>query len=119
MLHRLSNWLQAQRAWKNDHVRTWHGLTSLDENGVSQFQRNCLLAIESLPLSLEFKQMGTSEAYFVSLIPNTNIEIFLYIDGAQVVGDHNIFRAEEWDFRTPDDLIQALTTTVSGLAHAT
>lgn len=112
MFQRFFQWFKDQKAWKADHIRTWSGMTALDSGGISKFQNAALSALENHGVQLPFQRMGEAEAYFLATIPNTEIEVFIYSDGAHVSGDQNLLRAEEWDYRTPDDLIQDLISTV-------
>ena len=119
MLSRVLGWFKEQKAWKADHIRTWAGMTELDSNGISKFQKNAISALEQQGVHLDFKRVGESEAYFLASIPSTEIDVYIYGDGAQVSGNENLLRAEEWDYRTPNDLIQELVSVICKHVPAT
>jgi len=119
MIRRFFDWLSERKTWKSDHMRTWKGFTEADSEGITKFQTKAISDIESQGVQLQFQRMGQSEAYFVATIQGTEIEVFIYSNGAQVMGNQNLLRAEEWDYRTPEDLIQALVSVVCKNAPAT
>jgi len=120
MFTRLLGWFREQKAWKADHIQSWKGLTELDSNGISRFQTLALGAFDSSTIQIQFERMGQTEAYFHATIPGTDLEVYVFSDGAQVLNDAKfLLRAEEWDYRTPDELFNDLLLTVSAAVNAT
>ncbi len=112
MIRKLLQWINRRKEWHADHLKTWDGMSVLDPTGVSKFQSTALASLQGHGIQLPFKQVGSSEKYLLASIPGSEIDVYLYVNGAQVVGEHNILVAEEWDFRTPDELIQELVRVV-------
>jgi hypothetical protein len=58
----------------------------------------------------EIKIEGESEKSIVGLLPRSRRRLWIYLDGAEIEDNKNKFRYfyEEWDFRTPDDMMRKL-----------
>jgi hypothetical protein len=99
----LKKW-RSSRAWSRDHAIAWQGQEIVGEGDLTPFQRE---AINSLATDLHgFRQhtLGTREHYLRCEYPGTNVFLLVYRDGAEVHGPIP-WRAEQWDFATPADLI--------------
>ncbi len=119
MFIRIFNWFKKRREWTKDHKQAWLGLAAVDANGVTEFQKLLLAYLELVFPELEFSREGKSEAYFVATIPNSKIKVFVFPDGAQVIKEKHLLRAEEWDYRTPAEMIDALDSVLRSCWHAT
>jgi len=108
MISRFFAWLKANRQWKIDHLSSFKPLQVPNSDGVTGFQLRAIERLNQAGVHLEFQRKGTREIYLQASIPGTDVEVFIYSDGAQVVGEYNNFVGEEGDFRTADDLIDKL-----------
>ena len=119
MLNRVFDWFMKRREGTADHKREWLGLTEPDANGVTRFQRMVLSHLETATPDLEFVRKGISEAYFIATIPDSKINVFVFPDGVQVVKNRHLLRAEEWDYRTPAEMIEELDLVLRTCRQAT
>jgi hypothetical protein len=115
----ISGWFRRQREWHADHKRAWAGQTEVDASGTSQFQRTVLAHLETAAPVLVFNKEGGQEAFFVAPIPNSNINVFVFPDGIQVLGKKFLMRSEEWDHRTPGEMIDELISVLRSRGCAT
>ncbi len=116
MIDKLIGWIKRQRQWRKDHLGSWRGKTEAGEDGLSSFQNECLKELESafsknnLMLAEKRVEEGKDEKFIVGLLPRSGRKLWIYLDGAEIEDNKNKFRYffEEWDFRTPDDMIREL-----------
>jgi len=50
--------------------------------------------------------------FLTAAIPNTDVKVYVYVDGGGLQGSQLDFRAEEWDYKTPEELIAELVNEV-------
>ena len=109
MFARIRQWFRDQRAWSAAHRAAWDPTAKKGEDGLSAFQRQCSEALRiAVPALMFEKHQGTSELYLVADLPNTKAKVYVYLDGSNIHETGNDFIAEEWDFKTPEELIQAV-----------
>lgn len=119
MIRRFLAWIQESRQWKIDHLASWRPLQVPDQDGITGFQSKAIERLNQAGLRFEFRRCGSREIYLQATLPATEIEVFLFSDGAQIVGEHNLFVGESGDFRTADDLIDKLIASTIEHARAT
>ena len=118
MLGRIADWWRAQKEWRRTHLRTFAEVAVVDSEGVTVFQRRLMDAIDHLiPRSAFRRESWGAEPYFVADVPGTNKKLFVYSTEAQFALSKTSINAdrwpfEEWDYRTPDDLIAAVVEDV-------
>lgn len=62
-------------------------------------------------LTFEAKELeGEKELYLVAGLPGSASKVFIYENGSSIHESGRDYIAEEWDFKTPDELIQAVVT---------
>jgi hypothetical protein len=112
MFKRLRTWFQRERQWHRDHVETWAGWTTAEPDGLCRFQRTCeaavATALNELGVSLhERRVVETKEGwkYVHFLLSPTELEFWLYCDTVEFTGRKLHRRLEEWDHRTPEDMV--------------
>jgi hypothetical protein len=111
MLKRLRNWLAENRAWNEEHRRTWAGVAEPGPDGLSSFQRETearvLAVLESRGMQLAKRRLvpteRNAEDYIVAEIPALNARISIYRDQTNVSSPAGNLRLEEWDARTPQE----------------
>jgi hypothetical protein len=108
MLKRLRSWFREQRTWHTEHEATWAPVKQVGSDRLTAFQRECKAAlVEALP-NLVFETNGEKELYLVAELPNRSAKVYVYEDGANIHEAGNDFIAEEWDYKTPHELITAI-----------
>lgn len=108
MLRWISAWFRKQQKWRDDHKREWAGLTGIGPSGVSLFQKKVLGRLEINAPTLVFRLEGKQEQYFVANVSDSGFKVFVFPDGIQVFEKRFLMREEEWDRRTPDEMIEIL-----------
>jgi hypothetical protein len=104
----------ARGQWRREHGEAFARAAERDHDGITQFQRDLLAAVVHLlpPRSFrtELHQDGTK--YMVARLPAADAELFVYANEAGIHGAalHRVF--EEWDFRTPSELIAAVRSSL-------
>lgn len=117
MLGRIREWWRAEKEWRRAHKLAFAEAATTDADGVTSFQRRLVSAVQpTVPLgSFNRVVAENGEAYFVAPVPGTSMQLFVYLNEAQLLGVPGPGRSsregriyEEWDFRTPDELINAV-----------
>ncbi len=120
MLARLfSRWRNA-RQWRREHVESFARVATPNEEGVTPFQAQCLAAVDSIVSRGAFQVAVHSDGtrYFVAPIPGTTAELFVHDTEAGIHGPSLDWRFEEWDYRTPEELVAKVVESLHEL-HAT
>jgi len=117
MLGRIREWWRAKWEWRRAHKLAFAEVATTDAEGVTSFQRRLVSAVQSTVLPDSFNRVvaQNGEIYFVAPIPETSMQLFVYANGAELTGAPTRGRSsregrsyEEWDFRTPDELINSV-----------
>ena len=126
MFGRIANWWREQKEWRQVHERAFGSVGIPDADGVTSFQRQLMAAVADVmpPSTFQRATMQGSpfagETYFVADIPGTKMQLFVYPREAGISNPPKtgILSAtkwgpyEEWDYRTPDELIAAVVEDV-------
>ena len=108
MFLRFTEWWKRLRARSVAHDSAWQSAGELGEDGLTNFQRLALPALEAVAGPLALSRVGTKEFYLTGPIHNTDLVVYLYTDEAQAHGSSRKFIAEKWDYDSPEALINAL-----------
>ena len=120
MLERIVSWWQQRGAWRREHVEAFARVSVADAEGITQFQRRVIEAVAfAIPSgSFELKVHADGTNYLVAPLPKTSAQLFVYDTEAGIFGGGEEVHFEEWDYRTPEDLIGNVVAYVRK-AHAT
>jgi hypothetical protein len=110
MFSRFTQWLKEQRRWHKDHETAWAPVIAVGADGLTPFQHKCQAAFVKAIPGLAFEQGGEKERYLVAGLPGTASKVYIYENGSNIHEPKHDFIAEEWDFKTPDELIQAVVS---------
>ncbi len=109
MFARVREWFREQRAWHRQHEAAWAAVTARGPDQLTTFQHQCTEALSRAVPGLTFeKKKGERELYLVADLPNTKAQVFVYENGSNIHETDRNFIAEEWDFKTPTELIEAV-----------
>jgi hypothetical protein len=122
MIGKLVTWWRSSRAWYAEHRQTWPPYTTLVD-GRSLLMAEAEGAISSASgahgLTVaerreeEFdRSRGAREVCVRFKLPPSDVEVWLYSDGAELDTPLTSDVFEEWAFRTPQDFLDELTAAV-------
>jgi hypothetical protein len=103
-------WIKRQRRWRRDHIAAFSLATQCGPDGITLFQRQCLNAVsDMLPLERFNRVAMTQEEgeYFEAAIGSSGAKAYIYPNEAMIFGGAHHSWFEEWDYLTPNDLIEA------------
>lgn len=124
MWKRFRRWLADNRDWNRQHRQAWSGVTSPGPGGLSVFQERCESAltreIRSAGLAIVERTIQPLERnetlLYIRLTPG-DLDVWICSAGAQFGYRTGDVRLEEWDARTPDELISEVTAGVVKMAR--
>lgn len=109
MFRRICGWLRQQRVWRKEHEAAWAPVTSRSTDKLTTFQHQCAQALKSAIPDLMFEVVkGEKELYLLADLPNTKAKVYVYENGSNIHEARHDFIAEEWDFKSPSELIDAV-----------
>jgi hypothetical protein len=119
MFGRIKQWWRAERTWRREHIEAFAEATVCDTEGVTNFQRRLMASAESAVPAISFRREQSKEGgvglYFVADVPGTAMQLYVYPNEAgfgnapkRGLFADGVRPYEEWSFRTPDELIQAI-----------
>ena len=128
MISRFIAWWKSSRAWSADHRATWPTYTALVD-GKSRLMSEAEEAIRNVAASEGFSvgerveeafdgSNGKGEKCVRFKLEPTNVEVWLYSDGAQLDAPLRCQIFEEWDFRTPQDFVEELSASAIAMAKS-
>jgi hypothetical protein len=103
-----TEWQEKRRFKKAAREAAWQDANDTGADGLSNFERRVLAALEPVVGPLSLIRAGAKMPYLWGSVPNTNLVLYIYGDEAQVHGDRQIFRKERWDYDSPDAYIRDL-----------
>src|SRR3954469_1423411 len=128
MFKTIRQWKKEDSEYRRAHNAAFDPVRVVDPTGLSVFQRRAIAAIGDLVPPATFSQQRDAEGaiYLTADIPATQKRLYLYRSEAAVLLDTAIRRApywdyaiyEEWDFRTPEELIHAVRRDVRAAMEA-
>jgi hypothetical protein len=104
-------WVRRQREWRRDHIAAFAAAINAQPDGLTAFQHNALASVARFVPPHEFKRVPTKSKepdYLVAPFGSRGSELYIYANEAHIFGTKPHRWFEEWDFRTPEELLQAL-----------
>lgn len=127
MIRRIYDWICRQRQWRREHEAAWARVTvSGDEPNAFQLaceeELDAALGRLGRTLSERIVSIGPfGEPMIHAQIPDSPLQVWIYSDGAEVVGAGEDRHFERWDWRTPSELqaafIEAVVQAMSTVAR--
>ena len=112
MITRLTRWLKRRRLASAARASAWRDAQDLGSDGLTNFQRLALCALEPLTGHLTLTRAGSAESYLTGSLCGTDLVLYLYADEAQVHSTKERFIAEKWDYDSPNALANGLVSFV-------
>lgn len=96
-------WWRKRREYLDNHNQSWAGYDSVGPDGRTIFQNEVLSSLRAggAVKSVEFIQ-GKTEGYYRGHLFNSDVEFFIYEDGAEL----RDIRYERWDYETRQELVK-------------
>ena len=104
-------WFQKQREWRRDHIASFTAEMQRQPDGLTLFQHSALTAIARFVPHDQFKHHPMEKedgVYLLAPLGSEEFELYIYPNEAGIFGAKPHVSLEEWDYRTPTDLLQAL-----------
>jgi hypothetical protein len=127
VIARILKWWRSYGDWKREHIASWAPYVLLVD-GSSRLRREAEDAVSSAAVAAGFtiedrvveplNRSTTYEEYVRFRLGPTDVDVWLYADGAQVSTPTADCIIEEWDFRTPAGFLQTLVSEALEAAHA-
>jgi hypothetical protein len=104
-------WFQRERQWRRDHIAAFSAVTCRQADGLTFFQHQALSAVSRFVPSTSFKRIAMDKGegeYLLAPLGRSGAELYIYPNDAAIFGVKPYAWFEEWDYRTTEDLFQAL-----------
>ena len=104
-------WFRKEREWRRDHIAAFSFVTVKEADGLTRFQHQAIAAVAPFVSAEHFKRVSMDKGdgeYLVAPIGTNGSELYIYPNEASIFGAKPNAWFEEWDYRTPDQLLQAL-----------
>jgi hypothetical protein len=104
-------WFRKQRQWQRDHFIAFSAVVQTQADGLTLFQRHAISAVGRFvsPESFQRSAMGANQGDYLSApLGRNGAELYIYPNEAAILGAKPYAWFEEWDYRTPDELLEAL-----------
>ena len=104
-------WFRRQRQWHRDHIAAFSAVTQRQSDGLTAFQHQALASVARSVTAEHFKRVTMDEhsgEYLVAALGNRGAKLYIYPNEAAIFGTKPHSWFEEWDYRTPADLVEAL-----------
>lgn len=104
-------WFHRQREWRRDHIASFTAAMQRQSDGLTVFQHSALTAIERFVPREQFKHHPMEKGdgvYLLAPLGSDGFELYIYPNEAGIFGAKPDVSLEEWDYRTPTDLLHAL-----------
>jgi hypothetical protein len=118
MLNRAIAWVRNAGERRREHTKAFNAVAAIDANGWTVFQAKCIDAVSSHVPPSTFRRVDHDSGSFFLVAPvgGSGAELWIHNVEAGIFGAGRDVRFEEWDFQTPDDLIQAVKNVVDDCA---
>jgi hypothetical protein len=116
MTNPILKWWQDQKQWRADHLRAFEIVKAKGADGLTVFQRDLASVLSAAPFNLKF-ELGNSEdgdQYLWGNVEKSDVKVYVYEKECGYFTGEKWFIFEEWDFRTPDELVNKF---ISELRH--
>lgn len=108
MLKKFIAWREEHRAWRRDHISSFRAAAVKDESGLTAFQTECARRLSAYVAPNAFvRDSGANGVGLSARVHGTGAELNIFDLETNIYGDGHDIRFEEWNFRTPEDLINA------------
>lgn len=104
-------WFQRERQWRRDHVAAFSAVTQQYADNLTLFQQHAVAAVAQFVPPASFQRVAMEKGagtYLVAPFGAQGAELYIYPNEAAIFGAKPDAWFEEWDFRAPADLLQAL-----------
>jgi hypothetical protein len=107
----LLRWIANQRRWRQEHVAAFEAVSQLRPDGLTAFQHQALDAVARFVSADTFKHVPMEQepgVYLLAPLGASGFELYIYPNEASIFGRKPHAWLEEWDYKTPDELLTAL-----------
>jgi hypothetical protein len=107
----LLQWIERRRRWRREHIAAFDEVSLMQPDGLTLFQHQALHAISGLIPPEHFMRGimdGEPGVYLKAPLGSDGFELFIYTNDAGIFGRKPYAWFEEWDYRTPGELLAAL-----------
>jgi len=104
-------WFGKQRQWRQEHIAAFAAVAGMQSDGLTLFQHRSLVALSGIVAPESFRRVAMNSepgVYLLAPIGTKGRELYIYPNEASIFGTKPHAWFEEWDYRTPEDLISAL-----------
>jgi hypothetical protein len=104
-------WIERERQWRRDHIAAFAAVTRRTDDGLTLFQQQVTAAVGPFVVVENFRRIRMEKEggeYLVAPVGTKGAELFIWPNEAAIFGAKPYIWFEEWDYRTPSDLLQAL-----------
>jgi len=104
-------WFLRERQWRRDHIAAFSVVTQEETDGLTVFQHQALSAVSRCVGTERFQRFAMEKeqgSYLTVPLDSIGAELYIYPNEAAIFGAKPYAWFEEWDYRTPDDLLEAL-----------
>lgn len=105
-------WFRRERQWRRDHVTSFSIAAATAADGFTLFQQRCLETLNACHPTPRFERVPAadgSQGYWLEApFDDAGATLCIYQNEAGIFGGNTKVWFEEWDFRTPEDLIQSV-----------
>ena len=104
-------WFKKVRQWRRDHVAAFAAAVQREADGLTLFQVQVIAAVSRFVPAASFERSALNKEPGVFLsapLGSAGSELFVYPNEAAILGAKPYAWFEEWDYRTPEDLLHAL-----------
>ena len=103
-------WLNSQRQWRRDHIAAFSAVSQKQSDGLTLFQHQAINALSHIVPLASFKRVAErteGEEFLSASLGNSGSELYIHSNEATISGVEPAW-FEEWGYRTPADLLEAL-----------
>jgi hypothetical protein len=108
---RLFTWIERERQWRRDHIAAFAAVTERGNDGLTLFQQQATVAVAEFVAPSSYKRAVTEmdgSEYLVAPLGKRGAELHVFPNEAAIFGAKPYAWFEEWAYRSPGDLLQAL-----------
>lgn len=104
-------WFDRQRRWRQEHIAAFSAMAAIQPDGLTLFQQQAVAAVSAFVAPDGFRRVAMDlepGVYLLAPLGKRGHELYIYPNEANIFGAKPHAWFEEWNYRTPDDLISAL-----------
>ena len=106
-------WITKESRWRREHIAAFAEVSATQTDGLTLFQHRVLAEVAGMISRENFKVVAMNKEpgmYLLAPLGSKGAELFVYPNEAGIFGAKPYARYEDWDYRTPADLIGALVS---------